>query len=73
MKKTTIGKEVVYKVKPNNPSEMTDYIILRLTPSGRIHRITVYSREMKSTQCEIAKSELRRNVEKKHPNLGYYA
>ena len=39
----------------------------------QIHRITVYSREMKSTQCEIAKNELRASVEKKYPALGYYA
>ena len=69
----TIEKEIVYKIKPAIPSDKIDYISLWITPSNQIHRIAVYSIEMKSTQCEIEKNSLRSSVEKKYPTLGYYA
>ena len=43
VEKTTIEKDIVYKVKPASQSDKIDYISLRITSSNQIHRITVYS------------------------------
>ncbi len=71
--KLTIEKDTVYKIIPESSANNIAYVLLRITRDKRIHRITVYSNEMTAAQCDTEKNALRKAVELKHPNLGYYA
>ena len=50
-----------------------DYVLLRLTADQRIHRITVFYKPESVADCDTEKTQMRKELEKKYPDLGYYA
>lgn len=64
---------VVYKTAPLAGTKDIDYVLLRLTADHRIHRITVFYKPESIADCDTEKNQMRKDIEKKYPGLGYYA
>lgn len=64
---------IVYRVKPKSDNKHAEHVLLRITKTHLIHRITVFSTATSSAQCATEKDSLRKEFERTYPKLGYYA
>ncbi|MGD8926219.1 MAG: hypothetical protein PVG20_05185 [Thioalkalispiraceae bacterium] len=65
--------DVVYKTKPPSDTNDVAYVLLRITADQHIHRITVFYTPQSPAECDTRKNTMRKEIEKKYPDLGYYA